>query len=77
MSHRQSRPPLCPQYRATGDELQLHRAQQFALFAAQHWEQPELLHAPDRYASLYEVGGREGAGKRHPPEEAALVQQLV
>lgn len=40
--------------RATGDARQLRRAQQFALFAAQHWQQ--LYPVPDAPASLSEVG---------------------
>lgn len=38
--------------RATGDAQQLRRAQQFALFAAQHWQQ--LYPVPDAPASLFE-----------------------
>lgn len=40
-------------YRTTGEVKYLVRAQQFALFAAQNWEQ--LYDKPDRPASLYEV----------------------
>lgn len=41
-------------YRATGDELWLGRAQQFALFMAEEWK--SLLPIPDEPFSLYEVG---------------------
>ena len=40
-------------YRLTQDQLWLGRAQQFALFMAEHWRQ--LLPVPDEPFSLFEV----------------------
>lgn len=39
-------------HRATGEDAYLARAQQFALYAARHWQ--ALYGRPDRPASLYE-----------------------
>lgn len=44
--------PAARRCRATGEPQQLYRAEQFALFAAQHWQ--TLLLEPDRPMSLYE-----------------------